>query len=64
MLGAWGCGAFGNDANEIAALFKRALQNHFKGVYQRVIFAIGNAMSDWNEAQRWNVWNDWNSRLF
>jgi uncharacterized protein (TIGR02452 family) len=40
VLGAWGCGAFGNDTNEIAGLFERVLQNNFEGAYQRVIFAI------------------------
>jgi hypothetical protein len=49
-LGAWGGDAFGNDANKIAALFERALQNNFQDAYRRVIFAIGTAMSDWNEA--------------
>jgi uncharacterized protein (TIGR02452 family) len=51
VLRAWGCGAFRNDANEIAALFERALQNSFKGAYPSVTLAIGNALSDWNEAQ-------------
>lgn len=44
VLGAWGCGAFGNDGNEIAGLFDRALRNNFKGAYRCVIFAI----TDWS----------------
>jgi uncharacterized protein (TIGR02452 family) len=51
VLGAWCCGAFGNDANEIAALFERALQNNFKGAYRRVIFAI----VDWSEKNNSSV---------
>jgi uncharacterized protein (TIGR02452 family) len=43
-LGAWGCGAFDNDGNEIAGLFDRALRNNFKGAYSRVTFAI----TDWS----------------
>ncbi len=40
ILGAWGCGAFGNDGNEIAALFDRALKNDFCGVYNHIVFAV------------------------
>jgi len=48
ILGAWGCGAFGNDPDGIAALFERALQNNFKGAYRQVKFAI----VDWSEEKR------------
>jgi uncharacterized protein (TIGR02452 family) len=48
VLGAWGCGAFGNDAYEIAGLFERALQNNFQGAYRQVIFAI----VDWSAEKR------------
>jgi uncharacterized protein (TIGR02452 family) len=48
ILGAWGCGAFGNDPNEIAALFERALRENFKGAYRRVVFAI----LDWSDEKR------------
>jgi uncharacterized protein (TIGR02452 family) len=40
VLGAWGCGAFGNDAREIAELFHRALEQNFKGCYSEVVFAV------------------------
>ncbi|MBI3243693.1 MAG: TIGR02452 family protein [Chloroflexi bacterium] len=40
VLGAWGCGAFGNDANQIAGLFSKALRSNFQGVYLMVVFAI------------------------
>lgn len=66
VLRAWGCEAFRNDANENSALFERALQNNFKGAYHSVTLALGNALFDWNEAQRLNpsvelragVWNE------
>ena len=45
VLGAWGCGVFGNDGEEVAGLFHRALQEGFRGVFSRVIFAI----LDWSE---------------
>ena len=31
VLGAWGGGAFGNDGDEIASLFRRALTENFSG---------------------------------
>lgn len=40
ILGAWGCGVFGQDANEVANLFKQALDDEFFGVFRTVIFAI------------------------
>jgi len=48
VLGAWGCGAFGNDDHEIAALFWKALEQNFKGAYRQVIFAI----VDWSRERR------------
>ena len=48
VLGAWGCGAFGNDGNVIAGLFKNAFQENFPGVFNRVIFAI----TDWSPENR------------
>lgn len=40
ILGAWGCGAFGNDGEEIATSFRTALLGDFHGVFARVVFAI------------------------
>jgi len=48
VLGAWGCGAFGNDGEEIAELFREALMNRFLGVFATVIFAV----TDWSKEQR------------
>src|SRR5690348_13092909 len=45
VLGAWGCGVFGNDSQEVAELFRRALAEEFRGVFARVVFAV----LDWSE---------------
>ena len=39
VLGAWGCGVFGNDSTTIAHLFYEELQL-FRGVFSKVVFAI------------------------
>jgi uncharacterized protein (TIGR02452 family) len=48
VLGAWGCGAFGNDPRMMAKLFHLALTRNFRGAFSRVIFAI----LDWSEELR------------
>lgn len=48
VLGAWGCGAFGNDSQTIANLFKRAIADHFTDAFERVVFAI----IDWSAEER------------
>ena len=40
ILGAWGCGAFGNDGNQMAALFQHALSKDFARCFKEVTFAI------------------------
>lgn len=40
VLGAWGCGVFRNDPNEIAALFREALTTTHRGVFARVRFSV------------------------
>lgn len=44
VLGAWGCGAFGNDPQRTAANFRNALEYDFPGAFSDVVFAI----SDWS----------------
>ncbi len=40
ILGAWGCGAFGNDGHQVAELFHRALTVDFAGAFKEITFAI------------------------
>jgi uncharacterized protein (TIGR02452 family) len=48
VLGAWGCGAFGNDPAMVADLFAGALADNFRGAFARVTFAI----VDWSKEER------------
>ncbi|MCC7448152.1 MAG: TIGR02452 family protein [Anaerolineae bacterium] len=48
ILGAWGCGVFGNDSAEIAGLFHTALTGDYQGVFDTVVFAV----TDWSPEQR------------
>jgi uncharacterized protein (TIGR02452 family) len=48
VLGAWGCGAFGNDPHRTAADFKEAFETEFAGAFSTIIFAI----TDWSEERR------------
>lgn len=48
ILGAFGCGVFGQDARLIALIFKELLQNKFSGVFKEVIFAIPESNNDNN----------------
>ncbi len=44
VLGAWGCGAFGNDPHRTATDFRQALENEFSGAFSDIVFAI----TDWS----------------
>jgi uncharacterized protein (TIGR02452 family) len=46
VLGAWGCGVFGNDPVEIAGLFRRALEENFAGAFAQVVFAVTDSSAD------------------
>lgn len=48
VLGAWGCGAFGNDPVRTAQDFRRALEQHFRGRFSEVVFAI----ADWSPERK------------
>jgi uncharacterized protein (TIGR02452 family) len=40
VLGAWGCGVFKNDPEQIAELFQIALAGRFRGAFRQVVFAV------------------------
>jgi uncharacterized protein (TIGR02452 family) len=40
VLGAWGCGAFGGDAEVVAAAFREALDDGFAYAFERIVFAV------------------------
>lgn len=40
VLGAWGCGVFQNDPNDIARYFKEILEEDFKNRFTKIVFAI------------------------
>lgn len=42
VLGAWGCGVFGNRPSTVAALFKESLQTSFRGHFRNVVFAVSD----------------------
>jgi len=48
VLGAWGCGAFGNDPRRTAIDFRSALENDFSGAFSDVVFAI----TDWSPERK------------
>lgn len=48
VLGAWGCGAFGNDPARTARDFRDALAGPFLGAFREVAFAV----ADWSPERR------------
>ncbi len=48
VLGAWGCGAFGNDPRRTARDFRAALEGLHAGAFREVVFAI----TDWSPERR------------
>ena len=48
VLGAWGCGVFGNDPRVVAEAFGRELEGPFAGVFDEIVFAV----LDWSPERR------------
>jgi uncharacterized protein (TIGR02452 family) len=48
VLGAWGCGAFGNDPHRTTVDFREAFETEFSGAFSDIIFAI----TDWSSERR------------
>src|SRR5262249_48342696 len=48
VLGAWGCGAFGNDPHRTALDFRQALENDYRGAFADIVFAI----TDWSPERK------------
>lgn len=48
VLGAWGCGVFGNPPDLVADLFAKALSGPFRDCFRRVHFAVPGGTSDPN----------------
>src|SRR5262245_45335677 len=48
VLGAWGCGAFGNDPHRTALDFRQALENDYRGAFSDIVFAI----TDWSPERK------------
>jgi uncharacterized protein (TIGR02452 family) len=51
VLGAWGCGSFGNDSKMVSRVFGECLEGDFRGTYARVVFAV----LDWSEEKHFIV---------
>lgn len=47
ILGAFGCGVFGQDPYEVAAVFKKYLEQEYK-CFKKIIFAVPRGMHDFN----------------
>ena len=49
VLGAWGCGAFGNPPGLVAELFREQLCSlEFRGSFRQVVFAVVDPKRDGN----------------
>jgi uncharacterized protein (TIGR02452 family) len=53
VLGAWGCGAFGGDAEVVATAFREALDDGFVRAFERIVFAV--LVRRWPDGQNLDV---------
>ncbi len=40
ILGAWGCGVFRNEPNDVASLFKEIISEKYAGAFKKIVFAV------------------------
>jgi uncharacterized protein (TIGR02452 family) len=40
ILGAWGCGVFRNEPNDVANLFKEIISEKYAGAFKKIVFAV------------------------
>lgn len=40
VLGAWGCGVFRNDPDDMALYFKEVIETKFKNAFKKIVFAV------------------------
>lgn len=54
ILGAYGCGVFGQEPAEVASIFKELLNGEFKDIFKKVIFAVpkNNRNQNYEEFKR------------
>lgn len=52
ILGAYGCGVFGQNPNEVAAIFRDTIRVEFPGVFEWIIYAIPDGTNENLEAFR------------
>lgn len=57
ILGAWGCGVFQNEPEEIAYVFSNLLNNDFKDVFKKVHFAV------LDRSKETNIYNSFKAAL-
>ena len=50
VLGAYGCGVFGQDPREVASVFRECLEGDYAGVFGQVVFAVPKRDTDKNHA--------------
>lgn len=48
ILGAFGCGAFKNPPSTVAYTFKEVIDEYYRGVFKKIIFAIKRTTEEWD----------------